>query len=124
MLKNPFTRILGLWIILELIITIGFLLFRTLDKDKHSYLTYTKFTTAIALFWAGIMDGVLINAVREVTTNIRMDVYRLVIHELKEELFAVYKKISNTERIQSIEQYIQAKEIFKIRDDDPIKQYS
>ena len=123
-LKNPFTMILGLLIVLELSIIVGFVLFHTLDKDKHSYLTYKKYSTAIALFSAGIMDGILINAQHEVTTNIKMDAYHLVVHELKEELFAVYKKLNNTERIESIQRYIHAKEIFKIREDDPIKEYA
>ena len=121
-LRNPFTKILVAWISLELTILIGFTLLYSLDKDQHAYLTYTKYTTTAALFLAENMDVILTDLLHKVITRNKMDVYRLVIHELKQELFIIHSKMDNIERVKSIEQYIQAQDIFKIHDNDHIKE--
>eukprot|EP00794_Sanderia_malayensis_P005255 gene5255-5919_t len=103
-----------IWLFCCLLLLIGFLVFHLLDRSEHSFLRYTKFSTALTVFLSWILDSVVRDALQKVSKSFMIDQYILLIHGLKEELYCELRKHGKKARVDDIEKYLQSQSMLNI----------
>ncbi len=106
--------LIAIWLFCTSFLLIGLAVFHSLDSEKHSFLEYTKFSTAFIVFISWVLDALVTEGLSEMTLNWTVDRYALLIHMFKEELYHELKFSGKEDRIDQIEKFLIADEIFDV----------
>ena len=93
----------------------GFILLYMFDKSGCTFLRKMIYFTGLIVFILAIADNIIMNRMMEGENIIKQDQMRLLIHELKEELFEELQLCNKYERVKTLRDYIHKYELFKIQ---------
>ena len=93
----------------------GFSLLYVFDKSDYTFLKSTMYFTGLTMFTLIIVDNIIMNKLAEGKSILEQDQFKLLIHELKEELFEVLQLSNKYERVKTLRDYLEKFEAFKLQ---------
>ena len=93
----------------------GFTLLFLFDKEDYTFLRSTMYFTGLTIFTLMVVDNIVMNKITEGRATLEQDQFKLVIHELKEELFEVLQVSNRYERVKVLRDYLEKFEAFKLQ---------
>lgn len=93
----------------------GFALLFLFDREGYSFLKSTMYFTGLTIFTLMIVDNVVMNKLAEGKSIVEHDQVKLLLHEMKEELFEELQLNNKYERVKTLRDYIQKFEAFKLQ---------
>jgi len=93
----------------------GFTLLFLFDKDDYTFLRSTMYFTGLTIFTLMVVDNIVMNKITEGRATMEEDQFKLLIHELKEELFEVLQVNNRYERVKVLREYLEKYEAFKLQ---------
>ena len=93
----------------------GFTLLLLFDKNEYTFLRSTMYFTGLTIFTLMIVDNIVMNKLAEGKAIVEQDQFKLLIHELKEELFEVLQTSNKYERVKTLRDYLEKFEAFKLQ---------
>ena len=93
----------------------GFTLLFLFDRDDYTFLRSTMYFTGLTIFTLMVVDNIIMNKITEGKAIVEEDQFKLLIHELKEELFEVLQGSNSYERVKVLRDYLEKFEAFKLQ---------
>ena len=93
----------------------GFTLLLLFDRSEYTFLKSTMYFTGLTIFALMIVDNVIMNKMSEGRAIVEQDQFKLLIHELKEELFEELQLSNKYERVKTLRDYIEKFDAFKLK---------
>ena len=84
------------------------------DDETYQYLTYTKFTTTLTLFFSILLDGVINDILSDTYSSAKLDLCRMVIHQLKEEMKE--GRQFDEARVEKLVGFLDSHDVFSLAD--------
>lgn len=93
----------------------GFTLLFFFDREGHEFLKSMMYFTGLTIFALAVVDNVVMNKLVEGRAVMKQDQMRLLLHEIKEELFEELQLENKYERVKTLRDYIQRFELFRLQ---------
>lgn len=93
----------------------GFTLLFLFDKNDYTFLKSTMYFTGLTIFSLMMVDNIIMNKLAEGQATTEHDQFKLLIHELKEELFEILQLTNKYERVKTLRDYLEKFEAFKLQ---------